>query len=252
MAETVEETIEAIDAPPTSIQDLVRKTKITAKVKRVELYGAFVDIGVGVNAILHVSQITGGKRIKDVLKAGDEITIYVDKVDVDSKKIMVSMIEPLAVEWRDLAEGNTYTGKVVRHENFGAFIDIGAEKEGLVHISEISHDYIRHPNQAIAVGDEVEVKVLSYSRKKRRINLSIKALLAAPEKEVSDFIEEVFELDVEDEVEEDVPTAMEYAIRRAMGSDAPPLKARKKGKKGRRRRRRSQDDIMGRTLEYHR
>ena len=250
MAETMEATIEAVDAPPTSIQDLVRKTKLTAKVKRVELYGAFIDIGVGVDAILHVSQIVGGKRIKDVLKAGDEITVYVDKVDVDSKKIMVSMIEPLAVEWRDLAEGNVYTGKVVRHENFGAFIDIGAEKEGLVHISEISHDYIRHPSQAIAVGEEVQVKVLSYSRKKRRINLSIKALLAAPEKEVSDFIEEVFDLD--EEIEEDVPTAMEYAIRRAMGPDAGSPKSRKKGKKSRKRRRKHQDDIIGRTLEYHR
>ena len=250
MAETMEATIEAVDTVPTTIQDLVRKTKLTAKVKRVELYGAFVDIGVGVDAILHVSQIIGGKRIKDVLKAGDEITVYVDKVDVDSKKIMVSMIEPLAVEWRDLADGNTYTGKVVRHENFGAFIDIGAEKEGLVHISEISHDYIRHPSQAIAVGEEVEVKVLSYSRKKRRINLSIKALLSAPEKEVEDFIEEVFDLD--EEIEEDVPTAMEYAIRRAMGPDAGSPKSRKKSKKSRKRRRKHQDDIIGRTLEYHR
>ncbi len=250
MADTVEATTEVAVAAPTSVQDLVRKTKLTGTVKRAELYGAFVDIGVGVDAILHVSQIVGGKRIKDVLKPGDEIDIYVDKVDAANNKVMVSMIEPLAVEWGDLSEGASYTGKVTRHENFGAFVDIGAEKEGLVHISEISHEYIRHPSQAISVGEEVEVKVLSYSRKKRRINLSIKALIAAPEKEVEDYIGEVFDLDEEEEVEE-VPTAMEYAIRQAMGSDAPK-KIKKKGRKGRKGRRNHQDDIIGRTLEYRR
>lgn len=248
MADTVEATAESVNAAPTSVDELVRKTQLTGTVKRTELYGAFVDIGVGVDAILHVSQIKGGKRIKDVLKPGDDITVYVDKVDAGNKKVMVSMLEPLAVEWGELAEGNVYTGKVVRHENFGAFVDIGAEKEGLVHISEISHDYIRHPSQAVSVGEEVEVKVLSYSRKKRRINLSIKALLAQPEKEVEDYIGEVFDLDEEEEMEE-VPTAMEYAIRRAMGDSAPKKKAKKKG---RRRRRRDQDDIIGRTLEYRR
>lgn len=249
MAETVEATTEAVTAAPSSVQDLVRKTKLTGTVKRAELYGAFIDIGVGVDAILHVSQLVGGKRVKDTLKVGDSIDVYVDKVDAANNKVMVTMHEPLAVEWGELAEGNVYTGKVTRHENFGAFVNIGAEKEGLVHISEISHDYIRHPSQAISVGDEVEVKVLSYSRKKRRINLSIKALLAQPEKDVEDYIEEVFDLDEEEQFEE-VPTAMEYAIRQAMGSSAP--KKKKKGGKGRKRRRDYQEDIIGRTLEYRR
>ncbi|MBK9052128.1 MAG: S1 RNA-binding domain-containing protein [Chloroflexi bacterium] len=63
---------------------------------------------------------------------------------------------------------------------FGAFVDIGAEKEGLVHISELSHDYVKHPSEAVRVGDEVSVKVLNFSKRKRRINLSVKALLEKP------------------------------------------------------------------------
>ena len=74
-------------------------------------------------------------------------------------QIMVTMIEPLAVEWRDLKNGQTYTGTVSRLENYGAFIDIGAEREGLVHISEISHDYVKHPSEVLKAGDEVQVEV---------------------------------------------------------------------------------------------
>ena len=250
MADVVELDTEVSAAAPSSIEELQRKVKLTGTVKRIELYGAFVDVGIGLDAILHVSQVLGGKRIKDVLTVGQEIEVYADKIDVENKKVMVTMLEPLAVEWQDLEEGKTFTGTVTRHENFGAFIDIGAEKEGLVHISEISHEYIRHPSQAISVGDEVDVKVLSYSRKKRRINLSVKALIDAPEKEVEDYIGEVFELDEEEEQEE-VQTAMEIALRRAMGDDAPARKpSKKKRRKGRRRD--QQDDIIGRTLDYTR
>lgn len=249
MTEVVESEVEVANTAPSSIDELQRKVKLTGTVKRIELYGAFVDIGIGLDTILHVSQVVGGKRIKDVIKVGDEIEVYADKIDVENKKVMVTMFEPLAVEWQDLEEGKDFVGTVTRHENFGAFVNIGAEKEGLVHISEISHEYIRHPSQAVSVGSEVNVKVLSYSRKKRRINLSIKALIDAPEKEVEDYIGEVFDLD-EDEPEV-VATSMEVALRRAMGDDAPPRKpSKKKRRKGRRRE--QQDDIIGRTLDYSR
>ncbi len=253
MAETENETVEVTDsnpanATPKSVDDLERKMKLTGTVKRTELYGAFVDIGVGTDAILHVSQVIGGKRIQDVLKVGEEIDVYVDKLEPNGK-VMVTMREPFAVEWQDLKDGNVYTGKIVRHENFGSFVDIGAEKEGLVHVSEISNEYIRHPSQAVSVGDEVQVKVLGFDRRKRRINLSIKALLEAPEKDVEDLVGEVFDLDDEEEIEE-MPTAMEYAIRQAMGDDAKS--SRKKKKKDRKKKRNAQDDIIGRTLEYSR
>jgi predicted RNA-binding protein with RPS1 domain len=247
MADTV------MDAPvqPTSLSDLKRKDLLQGKVQRTELYGAFVDVGLGIDAILHVSQVPGGSRIQDILKEGETINVWVDKVDPARNQLIITMMEPLAVEWSDLADGNIYTGTIKRLENFGAFVDIGAEKEGLVHVSEISHDYIRHPSQAISVGDEVQVKVLSYSKRKRRINLSMKALLAEPTKEVEDFIEEVFELEEEPE---EMPTAMEAAFRRASG-DSGNKAAKKRGEKkrrGGRRRNDYHDDILERTLDYRR
>jgi ribosomal protein S1 len=249
---------------PESLDDLEPKMKLTGIVKRLELYGAFIDIGVGVNALIHISHLGQERvnRVSDVISVGDEVSVYVEKVDPQRKQVMVSMIEPLDVEWRDLEPGQVYTGTISRLENFGAFVDIGAEKEGLVHISELSHDFVRHPGEVLTVGKEVNVKVLGYSKRKRRIDLSIKALLdapapeeptqiengqsrrrkkARPRKEESSYVE--VEMD-----EEDMPTAMEIAMRKAMGDDLPS-----RSRSSRRQRRRSkiraqQDDIMSRTL----
>ena len=240
----------------TSIDQLHRKSKLTGRVMRIELYGAFVDIGIGTPAILHISQLgENGKRVDDLLKIGQEITVWVDKVDVEKKQVIVTMVEPLAVEWQDLSQGLTLQGKVTRLENFGAFVDIGAEKEGLVHISELSHDYIKHPSQAVNVGDEVAVQVLDFSKRKRRINLSMKALQEKPQKEVKDHIEQVFDYAAEYEEEEDdmMPTAMEMALRSAMGTnDNFNFGRRGKKAKNKQRYRHEQDDILSRTLDYHR
>ncbi len=243
---------------PTSITDLKKKMMLTGTVTRLELYGAFVDIGLGFPAIIHLSQL--GKRVNrvsDVLSVGEEVTVWVDKVDEGSKQIMLTLVQPLAVEWSDLAEGNVYTGKVTRLENFGAFIDIGAEKEGLAHVSELSHDYIRHPSEVLSVDDEVQVQVLGFSKKKRRINLSLKSLQEKPEPELGDM--SVAELDYQpEEVMEDMPSAMEMAFRSAMKGGNSSRKnngGRRRnegggGRKGRNRNRRMQDEIMMRTLSY--
>lgn len=241
-------------AAPTSIGDLKRKMALKGTIKRTELYGAFVDIGIGVDAIIHVSQLGQGQRVKDALTVGDEINVWVDKVDTERNQVIVTMIAPLAVEWADLGEGQVYNGKIVRLENFGAFVSIGAEKEGLVHVSEINHDYIKHPSQALTVGEEVQVQVLTFSRKKRRINLSIKALLEAPESAQNTYVGSTKNFKIEDEEpEEEQQTAMEIALRMAMGDEIPerPRKKKKtqKGSKRRNKARSAREDIFARTLE---
>lgn len=251
MSETTSEQMEVASeeaAVTEEVKGLQRKAKVTGTVKRVELYGAFVDIGEEADAILHVSQISGGKRASDAVKVGEQIEVWVDKIDSERNQVFLTMVEPLALDWQDLEEGQTYTGKVTRLENFGAFINIGAEKEGLVHVSELSHDFIRHPSQAVNVGDEVEVKVLSFSRRKRRINLSIKALLDAPEREQA-YNNNDFDYEEEEEEIEEMPTSMEMALRRAMGDDSPMPRGKKKKRRGTKyNRRRSQQDIIERTL----
>lgn len=239
-------------AAPLTLETLHRKARVQGVVKRIELYGAFIDIGVGVDAIIHISSLSNERvnRVSDVLKVGDEVMVWVEKIDPEQKQIIVTMLEPLAVEWADLEEGQVYSGKVTRLESFGAFIDIGAEKEGLAHISELSHDYVKHPSQALKVGDEVQVKVLSFSKRKRRINLSVKALLEPPKAQIETYLETFDESDWEDE-EEETPTAMEIALREAMGSNF-------RGGRGGKQRRQSkksravQRDIINRTLQMSR
>lgn len=246
LAENIEETPE-IPASPTSIDDLKPKMKVKGKVSRLELYGAFIDLGIDVNAILHISKIDSKvNRISDAFKVGDEVSVWIEEVDKGRSQVTVTMLEPLAVEWSDLAEGQVHTGKVTRLEKFGAFVDIGAEKEGLIHVSELNHDFVKHPSEVLKVDDEVEVKVLGFSKRKRRIDLSRKALLDAPEAEVT--IDEIDEVDFEEDFEE-MPTAMEIAMRRAQGKVSGGRKSKAEQKRQKREKiRAAQDDLLSRTL----
>lgn len=263
------------DMAPSSIADLKPKMKLTGKVKRIELYGAFIDLGFDATALVHISKLGNEQvnRVSDVLNEGDEVTVWVEKVDPERGQVMLTMVAPLAVDWSDLEVGGAYKGTVTRLENFGAFVNIGAEREGLVHISELSHDYVKQPSDVVKVGDEVEVKVLGFNRRKRRIDLSMKALVEKPEVEAATYSqpsgkkqqggggggrgrgkrEEIpYEPYVDDEVEE-MPTAMEIAMRRALGNDAVSSvkTAERKASKQQKReaQRQLQEELLNRTLQ---
>ncbi len=238
---------------PTSINDLKPKMQLKGTVSRLELYGAFIDLGIGPSALIHISQL--GKehvnRVADVLNVGDEVSVWVDKVDLPREQVMVTMVPPLAVEWGELEKGQVYTGAVKRLESFGAFIDIGAEREGLVHISELSHNYVKHPSEVITVGDDIQVQVLGFSKRKRRIDLSIKNLLEKPESAANNQATPAEVYEFEEEIEEAMPTAMEFALRQAMGDSMPArsTKGSKKKRKRQGRNREQQEDILSRTLQ---
>ena len=242
--------------PPSSIHDIKSKMKINGKVQRIELYGAIIDLGLETTAILHISQLGKERinRVADALSVGQEVSVWVDKVDAGKGQVTVSMLEPLAVEWSDLKEGQIYTGKVVRLEKFGAFIDIGAEKEGLVHVSELSHEFVKHPSEALHAGDEVQVKVLGFNRRKRRIDLSIKALLDAPAAQTATAAE-IAGIEEELDNDEPMPTAMEMALRQAMHAAGDPLPQRRTDGSRQRQRNRNrvrQEEILSRTLKTNR
>ncbi len=254
--ESTENEVVAESAPAT-IDDLKPKMKLDGTVTRLELYGAFIDLGVGTNALIHISKLGKDQvnRVSDVLQEGDSVSVWVEKVKPEQGQIMVTMIEPLAVDWSDLKKGQTYDGTVSRLEKYGAFVDIGAEREGLVHISEISHDYVKHPSELLSIGDEVQVQLLDFNKRKRRIDLSIKNLQERPEAEIAAAPDTAYqEADDLEEDLEDIPTAMEVALRRAMGDepidalDVPGKGRRKKDR--RRRRRRDQEDLLDRTLQF--
>jgi small subunit ribosomal protein S1 len=123
----------------------------------------------------------------------------------------------LDLEWREIKKDMVIKGKVSRLEKFGVFVEIGAERPGLVHVSELTHDYIHDPSDVVKEGDEVEVMVLGVNRQKKQIKLSMKALEEKPVKEVKVVQERSKEVaEPEKEKDEPVPTAMEMALREAM------------------------------------
>src|SRR5512136_2779157 len=129
------------DTPaPSRLEDLQPKMKLTGTVKKIELFGAFIDIGVGRDGLVHISALSPQRvnQVSDVVKEGDPVTVWVRKVDPKAGRVELTMIEPLAVDWDEIKPGQVYTGKVVKLEKFGAFVDIGAERPGMVHISEMA------------------------------------------------------------------------------------------------------------------
>lgn len=161
--------------------ELKPKTKLTGKVVKITLAGAVVDIGQSIPGILHISQIQAdpGKRIDELLQVGQSIDVWVKRAKAD--RIELTMIEPIGLDWKDLKPETVVKGKVVRLETYGAFVEIGAERPGLVHISEMAHGYVKTPQEVVKEGDEIDVMIIDVDRKKKQIRLSIKATLPAPE-----------------------------------------------------------------------
>jgi len=213
-------------------------TEVTGRVKHVGIYGALVDIGTGQDALLHISQLPNGeeRRFEEVVQADSDITAYVYKTRQDGY-VALTMEKPPLVPWQSIKQGNTYTGEVIRVENFGVFVDFGAERPGMVHVSEMAEGYVKSPSDIASVGQEVEVRVIKKSGRPRQIDLSMK-------KEQVELA--LVEEDADDEIE--VPTSMAQAFRRAMGS-AEESQDRNDNKRAPRNDHRSrQEEILARTL----
>ncbi len=205
------------------VGEIKRKTKYTGTVVKTTLAGALIDIGIGTPGVVHISQLQAEpvNRVEDVLHPGQTVEVWVHRVIPKKNRIELTMIKPLDFDWRDLEKDLVVKGKVTRLEKFGAFVDIGAERPGLVHISEMTYDYIKDPSEVVKEGDEVEVKVLAVNRQKRQIKLSMKALEEPPVKEVKETktarpAEQHAQAESAEPKEEPVPTAMESALREAM------------------------------------
>jgi small subunit ribosomal protein S1 len=228
---------------PKSLGDLAPKMELRGTVKRLELFGAFVDIGVGQDALLHISQLgrPNVRNVEDVVKVGDEITVYVLKVDPAAGRVALSLVKPPDFTWDDLKEGSIVTGKIVRVENFGAFVDIGAERPGMIHVSELSDNYVGSASDVAKVGEVVQARIIKIDRKGRKIDLSLKAA------------EEPVVMPQEEEEDLNIPTAMELALREAMDSKETSRDRRDKRERDKRdkQQRREQDDIIARTLRDH-
>lgn len=220
----------------TKLSELAPGDALSGTVSSIELAGAFVDVGAEVKGFIHISNIKAQKvnRVEDVLHSGQQVELWVRNVDQKAKRLELTMLRPIELPWSKVKAGMTVRGTVERIENFGAFIDIGAERHGLVHVSEMSLDYVRDPREVVSVGNEVEAIVLEIDRKKKQIRLSMKAAEIEPE------------LDEEDEELEQLPTAMELALREAMEGKPTEVEDNAAVEEGRRRQ--TQDELLARTL----
>ncbi|SFU42167.1 4-hydroxy-3-methylbut-2-enyl diphosphate reductase [Clostridium sp. DSM 8431] len=152
---------------------------VKGEVKRFTNFGAFVDVN-GVDGLLHLSQISWRhvNKVEDVLKKGDIIDVKIIDLDKDVKKLSLSIKELTPEPWSNAKEkypeGSVVLGKVVRLNDFGAFVELEAGVDGLVHISKISHDRIEKPSDVLSVGQEVKAVILSVDEENKRISLSMK------------------------------------------------------------------------------
>ena len=235
----------------TGIKDIKRKMHFTGTVTKTTLAGAVVDIGLDTPGVVHISQLQKEpvKKVEDVVREGQTVDVWVRRVDLNKGRIELTMNEPLALEWRELKKDMVVTGKVVRLEKFGVFVDIGAERPGLVHISEITHDYIRNPGEVLKEGEEVEVKILAVDRRRKKIKLSMKALEEKPAKVAKAAQKAKTAAGAPVEKEEPVPTAMEMALREAMERAKTKEEEEAESKRRPASANKEMEDILSRTLE---
>jgi small subunit ribosomal protein S1 len=246
----VDEAVEAIapasESGTQTFADIRPKMALNGKVKRVELQGAIIDVGMEHDGLLHISQLSAEtvKNVTDVVKEGDAVTVYVMAVDSKKGRLDLTLIQPPDITWNEIKVNDVFQGVVERIESYGVFIDIGAERPGLIHVSELTKGYVSDPNELVKIGDSLEAKVIGINKRKKQIDLSVRAL-EAQESSIAP-----------DEDEEPLMTAMELALRKAMGStDADNLPSDRNNKNKRRDKKQSkselQADIIARTLRLH-
>ena len=160
---------------------------VEGTVKNVTDFGAFIDLG-GADGLLHISEMSWGRveNPKKVFHVGDKVKVFIK--DINDKKIALSMKFDDENPWKDASErfavGTIVTGKVARMTDFGAFVELAPGVDALLHVSQIAKEHIDKPSDVLSVGQEVEAKIVEFREEDKKISLSMKALLAAPEDEV--------------------------------------------------------------------
>ena len=158
---------------------------VEGKVERVTSFGAFVSVK-GFDCLAHISDLswTGVKEVTDVLEIGKTYSFKVLKIDRDNKKVSIGYKQLQPRPWdtaaERYAEGDIVHGKVVRIVPFGAFVELEKGIDGLVHVSQITHEWLENPTSALTIGEEVDAKVLAFDPEAHKITLSIKALQPRP------------------------------------------------------------------------
>ena len=176
------------DVNKKEIFDSIEKgMEIDGLVKNITDFGAFVDLGSGVDGLLHITDITWGRinHPSDRLSIGDKIKVKIIDIDVDKSRLSLGTKQLSQNPWEKIQdnfkEGDKVEGKIVNIMNYGVFIEIEEGIEGLVHISEFSWTkHIKHPSDIYKVGDKVKTIILSIDKDNKKISLGVKQLSENP------------------------------------------------------------------------
>lgn len=158
---------------------------------RFAAFGAFIDVN-GFDCLAHISDLswTGCKDCSEVLEIGKNYEFVILKVDAETKRVSIGYKQLQPRPWDLVADkynvGDVVKGKVVRLVSFGAFVEVEKGVDGLVHVSQISNEWLENPVTALQVGQEVDAKIIDINIEKEKMTLSIKALLPEVEKPVED------------------------------------------------------------------
>ena len=153
-------------------------------IKNVTDFGAFIDLG-GADGLLHISEMSWGRveNPKKVFKAGEKIKVLIK--EINGEKIALSLKFPEQNPWANAAEkyavGNVVTGRVARMTDFGAFVELEPGVDALLHVSQISREHVEKPADVLAIGQEIEAKIVDFNEADKKISLSMKALQAPAE-----------------------------------------------------------------------
>ncbi len=159
---------------------------ITGRVRNLTDFGAFVEVGEGIDGLIHISDMSWTERVEhpsEVLQKGEQVEVAVLSVDAERQRLSLGLKQLGPNVWDNYAEehqqGEVVEGKVTKLTNFGAFLDLGGGIEGLVHVSEISDQHIKDPADEFKVGDSLKVKILKIDTETKKISLSVKGLEAS-------------------------------------------------------------------------
>ena len=169
-------------------------TIVEGKVRNLTSYGAFVEIEEGIDGLLHVSDVSWTRKIghpNEVLKKGDAVRAMVLSVDQDKKRVALGLKQLEEDPWETripskYVPGEIVKGKVTKVTNFGVFVELEGDLEGLLHVSELADHKVENPEDVVKVGQELEVKILRVDTDERKIGLSLKRAQWAAEDAVAE------------------------------------------------------------------
>jgi small subunit ribosomal protein S1 len=158
-------------------------TRVEGTIRNLTDFGAFVEMEEGIHGLIHVSDMSWTKRVRhpsEVLKRGDKVEAVVLHVDKSNRRISLGLKQSQPDPWQSIVPDKYRVGmdvkaKVVRLTDFGAFVELEDGVEGLLHISELSHERVAKPEDVVSVGSELTLKIIKLDADERKLGLSLRA-----------------------------------------------------------------------------